>query len=108
MRTNLRITLLAGLISSMLAGCSDGGSQDTAAGASQKQISASAKSSVPVCAAAWDTTVAYNTGNIASYSSVNYTANWWTQGANPSTSNGVTGSGQPWTSGGACTPTPTP
>ncbi|MCI0998424.1 hypothetical protein, partial [Pseudomonas corrugata] len=32
----------------------------------------------------------------------NYTANWWTQGDDPATHSGATGSGQPWTSTGAC------
>ena len=54
----------------------------------------------------------------ASESWTNYTANWWTQGNDPATNNGGPGSGQPWTSNGACaggsggspspTPTPTP
>ena len=62
------------------------------------------------CAAAWNSATAYVAGNVASYASVNYVANWWTQGNNPSTNNGGSGSGQPWTSQGACgsaTPTPT-
>lgn len=54
------------------------------------------------CAAAWNSTTAYTGGQTASYNNVNYTANWWTQGNNPSTSNGGSGSGQPWTSNGAC------
>jgi hypothetical protein len=54
----------------------------------------------------------------ASENGTNYTANWWTQGNDPATNNGGPGSGQPWTSNGACaggsggspspTPTPTP
>jgi chitinase len=67
------------------------------------------------CAAAWSSTAIYTAGNQASESGINYTANWWTQGNNPATNNGGVGSGQPWTSDGACTgggggssPTPTP
>ena len=63
------------------------------------------------CAAAWNSATAYSAGNTASYASVNYVANWWTQGNNPSTNSGGSGSGQPWTSQGSCgsaTPTPAP
>jgi len=40
---------------------------------------------------------------MASENGINYTANWWTQGNDPATNNGGSGSGQPWTSDGACT-----
>jgi chitinase len=55
------------------------------------------------CAAAWSSTAVYTAGNQASESGINYTANWWTQGNNPATNNGGSGSGEPWTSNGACT-----
>jgi chitinase len=54
------------------------------------------------CAPAWSSAQVYTAGNQASLNGVNYTANFWTQGQNPSTSNGGAGSGQPWTSNGAC------
>jgi len=68
------------------------------------------------CATAWSSTAVYTAGMQASESGINYTANWWTQGNDPATNNGGPGSGQPWTSNGACTggsgggpsPTPTP
>lgn len=66
------------------------------------------------CATAWNASTAYTAGQTASQNSINYTANWWTQGNSPATNNGGSGSGQPWTSNGACsagtspTPTPTP
>ena len=70
------------------------------------------------CAAAWSSTAVYTAGMQASENGTNYTANWWTQGNDPATNNGGPGSGQPWTSNGACaggsggspspTPTPTP
>jgi chitinase len=65
------------------------------------------------CAAAWSSTAVYTAGMQASENGINYTANWWTQGNDPATSNGGSGSGQPWTSNGSCTggspsPTPTP
>jgi hypothetical protein len=56
----------------------------------------------PACAAAWNSASAYNGGDVASESGVNYLANWWTQGDEPITHNGGSGSGQPWTSQGAC------
>ena len=55
------------------------------------------------CAAAWSAGAVYTAGNQASENGINYTANWWTQGNDPATNNGGSGSGQPWTSNGACT-----
>ena len=49
---------------------------------------------------------------MASFANINYQANWWTQGQNPSTNRGITGTGEPWTAIGGCcassTPTPAP
>ena len=45
---------------------------------------------------------AYTGGQQASVGGVNYKANWWTQGQNPSTNNGPAGSGQPWTRVNVC------
>jgi chitinase len=55
------------------------------------------------CAAAWNATTVYTGGQQASEAGANYTANWWTQGNDPASNNGGSGSGQPWTSNGACT-----
>jgi chitinase len=63
------------------------------------------------CAAAWSASQVYNGGNTASENGTNYLANWWTQGNDPATNNGGSGSGQPWTSQGSCgttTPPPAP
>jgi chitodextrinase len=54
------------------------------------------------CASTWNSTSVYTAGMKASLNGINYTANFWTQGQNPSTNNGGSGSGQPWTSNGAC------
>jgi len=54
------------------------------------------------CAPAWSSTATYTAGNVASENGVNYVANWWTSGNDPATSNGGSGSGQPWTSQGMC------
>ena len=69
---------------------------------------------LPSCAAAWSATAVYTGGSTASESGVNYKANWWTQGNDPATNSGGSGSGEPWTSQGACgssgggTPPPPP
>jgi len=54
------------------------------------------------CAPAWVATTAYTAGQKVTENNVVYTANWWTQGNNPATNNGGSGSGQPWTANGAC------
>jgi chitodextrinase len=54
------------------------------------------------CAPTWSASQVYVAGNQASLNGVNYRANWWTLGENPSTHNGGPGSGQPWTNIGAC------
>ena len=55
------------------------------------------------CAAAWSSSTVYTAGDQASEDGINYTANWWTQGNDPATNNGGSGSGEPWTSDGSCT-----
>src|SRR4026207_990812 len=54
------------------------------------------------CPAAWNSTSVYTAGMTVSLKGIKYTANFWPQGQNPSTNNGGPGSGQPWTSNGAC------
>ena len=54
------------------------------------------------CNPAWVSTTAYVGGNAVSYSGRNYTAAYWTQNNNPSTSSGPAGSGQPWIPGYLC------
>lgn len=61
-----------------------------------------ATSQAQACDTAWSATAVYTAGLTASYSNVNYVANWWTEDQNPATNNGGAGSGQPWTSQGAC------
>lgn len=64
---------------------------------------APAVAATPTCASAWNAGTAYNGGATVSENGSNYKANWWTQGDDPATHSGATGSGQPWTSTGACT-----
>ncbi|MDH0864304.1 glycosyl hydrolase family 18 protein [Mitsuaria sp. GD03876] len=45
---------------------------------------------------AWEASATYVGGQFAALGGQAYRANWWTQ-ANPSTANGPSGSGQPWT-----------
>jgi len=54
------------------------------------------------CASAWSASAVYTQSQVASENGVNYVANWWTQGNDPASSNGGSGSGQPWTSQGSC------
>ena len=75
----------------------------TAGGSVLALASGPAAQAATACAAAWSSTAVYTAGNQASENGINYTANWWTQGNNPATNNGGSGSGQPWTSDGACT-----
>ncbi len=61
----------------------------------------------------WNASVSYATaGTLVVRNGKEYKNNWWTQGNDPETNNGVAGSGKPWTfiteCGVAPTPTPTP
>ena len=86
------------------------------AGGTALALSSGPAQAATACAAAWSSTAVYTAGMQASENGTNYTANWWTQGNDPATNNGGSGSGQPWTSNGACaggsggspSPTPTP
>src|SRR3984957_21236978 len=88
------------------------------AGGTAFALSSGPAQAATACAAAWSSTAVYTAGMQASENGTNYTANWWTQGNDPASNNGGPGSGQPWTSNGACaggsgggprsTPTPTP
>ncbi len=49
----------------------------------------------------WSSSNTYTQGDEVQLNSKKYLANWWTQN-NPETSNGPTGSGQPWTLLGSC------
>ena len=65
-------------------------------------MSSAIAQTAPACAAAWSASAVYVGGDVASENGINYKANWWTQGNDPATNNGGAGSGQPWTSQGAC------
>ena len=51
----------------------------------------------------YNAATAYNGGQSVQYNGIKYTANWWTQGAQPDLNNGAVGTGKPWTSNGTCT-----
>src|ERR1700742_764770 len=74
----------------------------TAGGSVLALASGPAAQAATTCAAAWSSSTVYTGGQKASENGINYTANWWTQGNDPATNNGGSGSGQPWTSNGAC------
>src|SRR6266704_3296150 len=75
----------------------------TAGGAVLALASGPAAQASTACAAAWTSTTVYTAGQQASENGINYTANWWTQGNDPASSSGPSGSGQPWTPSGSCT-----
>ena len=75
----------------------------TAGGPVLALTSGPAAQAATTCAAAWSSTTVYTAGEQASENGINYTANWWTQGNDPATNNGGSGSGEPWTSDGSCT-----
>lgn len=63
-------------------------------------------------ASVWNSATAYSTNAVVSENGHSYKAAWWTQGNDPATNSGPTGSGKPWVdqglcSGGSATPTPT-
>src|ERR1700734_2126202 len=75
----------------------------TVGGSGLALASGSAAQASTACAAAWRSSTVYTAGEQASEDGINYTANWWTQGNDPATNNGGSGSGEPWTSDGSCT-----
>ena len=91
-RRILHTTLMAGSALGLAAG-----------GSALAVVSAPAAQAATTCSAAWSSSTVYTAGQQASENGIEYTANWWTQGNDPATNNGGTGSGQPWTSDGACT-----
>ena len=95
MRVGRRI-LHSALIAGSAFGLAVGGSVIAVASAPAAQAAAT-------CAAAWSSSTVYTAGQQASENGIDYTANYWTQGNDPATNNGGGGSGQPWTSNGACT-----
>ena len=95
MRVGRRI-LHSALIAGSAFGLAVGGSVIAVATAPAAQAAAT-------CATAWSSSTVYTAGQQASENGIDYTANYWTQGNDPATNNGGNGSGQPWTSNGACT-----
>ena len=75
-------------------------SHGTSAASAALSVTTSASGSG--CAAAWSATTIYTAGMEANLNGINYVANYWTQGNNPSSNNGGAGSGEPWTSLGVC------
>ncbi|HEY9028018.1 MAG TPA: carbohydrate-binding protein, partial [Burkholderiaceae bacterium] len=56
----------------------------------------------------WNAATAYVAGDTVTEAGNTYKANWWTQGNDPATSSGGSGSGQPWTLTTGCTTSPPP
>lgn len=113
-KLTLNILLAIGVMTSLSA-CNSGtsnsqtSSQNKSLQLSSNGLTGSSCDSVPI----WDVTKAYSTaGTLVVLNNKEYKNNWWTQGDNPETNNGISGSGKPWTlitdCGVAPTPTPTP
>jgi len=100
-KRTLRTAIIAGSALGLIAGGSV--LALTSGSGAQASLALSAAQTSTGCAAAWSSTAVYTAGNQASENGINYTANWWTQGNNPATNNGGSGSGEPWTSDGSCT-----
>jgi len=79
-------------------------------------LSAAVAATVPTAAMAanppncsvWSSSQVYTAGAVVLDQGKTYTANWWTQGNEPVTNNGGSGSGQPWTLSSGCTTSPPP
>src|SRR5471032_880884 len=56
----------------------------------------------------WNASTAYTAGDTVTEAGKTYKANWWTQGNDPASSNGGSGTGQPWTIATSCSATPAP
>ena len=56
----------------------------------------------------WSAAAVYVAGNTATEGGKTYKANWWTQGNDPATNNGGSGTGMPWTITTNCGTTPPP
>ena len=99
-------SLIIGMIGSILGGC--GGStaiEEKALPTSEHKMQARAMGSaeaLPSCAPGYALVGRdhYNSGEVSSEASNNYTANWWTN-VEPVGNSGAAGSGQPWTLNGA-------
>src|ERR1700748_3291245 len=100
-KRTLRTTIVAGAALGLIAGGSALALTSGSGGPASLALSAAQSSTA--CAAAWSSSTVYTGGQQASENGVNYTANWWTQGNDPATSNGGSGSGQARASNGACT-----
>lgn len=111
----LLLRVFSPVVCLLLGSCGGGGGSNApiSSGISSVPIARAFAASRPSCFSAWSTNTVYTAGATASFSGVNYTANWWNQGNDPSRNNGGSGSGQPWTSDGSCgtpvsSPTSTP
>jgi chitinase len=74
-------------------------------------LSAAVAATLPMAASAatctaWNASTAYSGGAVVTDQGAVYTANWWTQGNEPVSNNGGSGTGEPWTKTGTCSGTP--
>ncbi|TXI98195.1 MAG: hypothetical protein E6Q32_10575, partial [Neisseriales bacterium] len=105
------LLILAGTLSACGSGTSQSATQSNSTSRAFGGLALTGASSDPCSGVpAWNSTTAYATaGTLVVQNGVKYVNNWWTQGNNPTTSNGGAGSGQPWAKQAVCgTPTPSP
>lgn len=110
---SLKLSSLLILGCTILTGCNSGTSGTNANNVGQSAKTSSACDGV----SAWSATQVYaSAGTLVIRNGNEYKNNWWTQGDDPATQSGASGSGKPWTLVTSCsvdpvvspTPTPTP
>jgi chitodextrinase len=74
-----------------------GGSGSSGGGSGAGGGSGSGSSGSGLCSSIWSANKVYTGGMQAGYAGVLYKANWWTEGDEPDTHSGPSGSGEPWT-----------
>jgi len=101
--TTFNVTgLAAGTAFTFAVAASDEAGQGASSSVSATTPSAGGGGGGGNCAAAWNSATAYHGGDNVSFKGINYHANFFSQNQEPDLNNGGPGSGQPWTSQGAC------
>lgn len=110
---SLKLSTCVILGCAILTGCNNGSSATNPSNVGQSTTASSACDGVN----AWSATQAYaSAGTLVTRNGNEYKNNWWTQGDDPATQSGASGSGKPWTLVTSCgatpvvspTPSPTP
>lgn len=112
---NKKILVMSVICSAILSACNGGGSTSSVQSNGLSRaggMNLTGSSSDPCSGVAtWNSSTVYSTaGTLVVQNGIEYKNNWWTQGNNPTTNSGSSGSGQPWTQVAVCgsSPIPTP